>query len=243
MALPMQSKDIVGRRYLDGEYAAKNPHWDAEDSPWKAERVHALLQKNGVSPRRLVEVGCGAGGVLAELRKKFPDAELHGFDIAPAAAGFWPQHAWANIEFTTADFLESGGARYDLLLLLDVLEHLEDPFEFLARLRHRAERFVFHFPLDLSAVSVLRETALLHVRDKVGHVHYFTKGLALALLAECGYEVLDWNYTGAAFTAPQRSWKTRLAGWARRLAYAAGKDAGVRLLGGETLMVLARARE
>ncbi len=91
-------------------------------------------------------------------------------------------------------------------------------------------------------MSVLRESPLLHVRDKVGHIHYFTKGLALALLVECGYEVLDWKYTGAAFTAPQRSWKTRVAGLVRRLAYAANKDAGVRLMGGETLMVLARAR-
>lgn len=238
----MQGKDIVGRRYLDGDYAEKNPHWDMEDSPWKAERVYSLLQQNGISPRRVAEVGCGAGGVLAELRRKLPEAELHGFDIAPAAARFWLQHKWANIEFTTGDFLGSGTAPFDLLLVLDVLEHLENPFEFLAQLRHRAERFVFHFPLDLSAVSVLRESPLLHVRDKVGHIHYFTKGLALALLAECGYEVLDWKYTGAAFTAPQRSWKTRLAGLVRRLAYAANKDVGVRLMGGETLMVLARAR-
>lgn len=37
-------------------------------------------------------------------------------------------------------------------------------------------------------------------------------------------------------------WKTRLAGLLRRLVYAVNRDIGARLLGGETLMVLARPR-
>ena len=126
--------------------------------------------------------------------------------------------------------------------MLDVLEHLGDPFTFLHRLRDHGDLMVFHFPLDLSAISVLRQTPLLHVRAKVGHVHFFTRGLALALLDECGYEVIEARYTGAALNAPQRSLKTRLAGLLRRLVYAVNRDIGARLLGGETLMVLARPR-
>ena len=99
---------------------------------------------------------------------------------------------------------------------------------------------VIHFPLDLSVLSVLRESPLLHVRRKVGHIHYFTKGLALELLDECGFEVIDYHYTGAAISSPQRGFKSRLFGQFRRLIYFLNKDIGVRLLGGETLMVLAR---
>ena len=80
------------------------------------------------------------------------------------------------------------------------------------------------------------------MRRKVGHLHYYTRSLALALLEECGYEVREARYTGAAFNAPQRTWKTRAASLARRAVYALGKDLGVRLLGGETLLVLARPR-
>jgi len=79
------------------------------------------------------------------------------------------------------------------------------------------------------------------VRTKVGHIHYFTKRLALALLEDCGYDMLKWCYTGAAFTSPQRTWKLKLASLPRRLAYSMSKDWGVRFLGGETLMVVARA--
>jgi SAM-dependent methyltransferase len=233
-------EDAASRRYLGQGYRERNPSWDAEDSPWKAALVRELLARHGLRPAIVAEVGCGAGGVLAALRPALPDAELLGFDIAPGAADFWPAHATQRIAFTLGDFFALSERHYDVLLLLDVLEHLGDPLSFLERAREHADHFVFHFPLDLSAVSVLRETPLLHVREKVGHLHYFTRGLALALLREGGYEVIEARYTGAAFNAPQRSLTTRLAGLARRLAYAVGRDFSARLLGGETLLVLAR---
>ena len=237
------SQDPVLRRYLSAEYVQHNPSWDQEDAPWKAELVLQTLARKGLRPRSIVEVGCGSGGVLNALRASFPDTYLHGFDIAPAAAQFWPKCSAEGIRFTLGDFLSYGEERYDVVLLLDVIEHLSNPFEFLVDVRPRGRHFVFHFPLDLSALSVLREGPLLHARAKVGHLHYFTKSLALALLDECGYEVLEARFTGAAFSAPQRSWKSRFMGRIRRVIYAFHRDCAVRLLGGETLLVLARPRD
>src|SRR5687768_1119625 len=239
--MPQRRTDSVSERYTNTDYLMANPTWDIEDSPWKAQKIAQMMQHHRLVPRTVVEVGCGAGGVLAELRSVLPRAELCGYEIAPDAAGFWHQHAASNIQFHVGDFLDMDNGSYDLLLLLDVLEHVSNPFDFLARLQGRAEHYIFHIPLDLSAASVLRETPLLHVRHKVGHVHYFTKGLALALLAECGYRVMDARYTGAASSARKRSWRTALAGLPRRMARGLlGADGGVRLLGGETLLVLAQ---
>ena len=232
--------DWIDQRYTGGDYSEQNPTWDSEDSPWKATQIQRLLSRHHLPARTIAEVGCGAGGVLARLRDTWPDAELHGYDIAPALTKFWARHQQQRISFQLGDFLAINRRKYDLVLLLDVVEHLENPFDFLTRIREHADYFVLHFPLDLSAATVFRETPLLAVRAKVGHLHFFTKGLALALLAECGYVVVEAAYTGASLNAPRRSWKTRLASGARRIAYAANKDAGVRLLGGETLMVLAR---
>jgi SAM-dependent methyltransferase len=242
-SLRPDSQDLVLRRYLNDEYVAHNPSWDQEDSPWKAALVRQALERRGLRPASIVEVGCGAGRVLATLRDSFPQAYLHGYDIAPAAARFWSESSTKGIQFTSGDFLSSSDPPYDVVLLLDVIEHLSDPFEFLVQVRPRGRHFVFHFPLDLSALSVIREKPLLHARSKVGHLHYFTKSLALALLDECGYEVLDARYTGAAFNAPQRSWKSRLMGLFRRVAYLFHHDVAVRMFGGETLLVLARPRD
>ncbi len=235
-------EDVASRRYLGGDsYAQRNPSWDIEDSPWKAVLVLRMLNAHQLSPRDIVEVGCGAGGVLADLARALPQAHLRGFDIAPDATRFWSQHTLPNLEFELGDFLVADDRHHELLLILDVVEHVADPYAFLVGLRDRSDYHIFHFPLDLSAASVLRGAPLLYVRNKVGHLHYYTKDLVLALLAESGYAIVDWSYTGAAFAAPQRTWKTRLASLPRRLAYALGKDLGVRLLGGETLMVLTRA--
>ena len=230
------------QRYLSGVYRQANPTWDQEDSPWKAALVRELIRASGIPAGSIAEIGCGAGGVLAELRSAFPQARLAGFDIAPDAAKFWPQHAAAGIEFVLGDFFAARREpSYDVILLLDVLEHLADPMGFLARVRTCARHLVLHIPLDLSALTVLREAPLLEARRKVGHIHYYTKSLALALVEESGCEVLAAHYTGAAFSAPRRHGRSGAIALVRRLAWALDKDLGVRLLGGETLLVLARA--
>ncbi len=235
-------QDIVSRRYLSGEYADKNPDWDSGDAPWKANLVDEILKRNHVRPGSLVEVGCGSGAVLAELRKAYPDTTLRGYDIAPGAANFWPRHSAARIQFEVGDFLAINQQPHDVVLMLDVLEHLGDPFSFLERLRPHGHLMVFHIPLDLSAMSVLRESPLLHVREQVGHLHYFTRKLALAMLEECGYELVEARFTGASLNAPRRSLKTKLAGLLRRAVFALNHDLGARLMGGETLLVLARPK-
>lgn len=231
-------------QYLTSEYLEHNPTWDVQDTPWKANLVAATLDRNRIKPASICEVGCGSGGCLAELRAKYPEVELSGFDIAPDAASFWKRYEGLNIHFEVGDVLQKATQKYDVLLMLDVIEHVADPHAFLAGLHGKASYYVFHIPLDLSAASVFRETPLLYVRDKVGHIHYFTKQLALSLLRESGYQIIDASYTGAAFTAPARSWKTLIARPLRRIIHALlGKDRGVRLLGGETLIVLARHQE
>lgn len=236
------TEDATRSRYTSEAYLNANPSWDVEDSPWKVEQVVRMIQRHHLAPSSMAEIGCGAGAILAGLRANFPDAALYGFDIAPGAAGFWGRYASARIEFTLGDFFEHSHRQYDVLLVLDVIEHLANPFDFLVRLSGHAKHHIFHIPLDLSAVSVLREAPLLRVRKKVGHIHYYTKGLALTMLEESGYQVVDSFYTGAGFTAPQRGWLARMASLPRRMVHAMSKDAGVRLFGGETLMVLARHR-
>lgn len=234
------SDNFVSKRYLDHSYLEQNPTWGSEDASWKMARVKKIFEVNNIQPRSICEVGCGSGAGLAALRVSYPNVKLVGYDIAPDTKRFWKEYADKNIIFHTADFINSEPDHYDILLLLDVLEHVANPHGFLSGVRAYSDYIVIHFPLDLSALSILRETPLLHVRKKVGHIHYFTKRLALELLDECGLEVIDYHYTGAATSSLQRKFKSRLFGQFRRLMYFLNKDIGVRLLGGETLMVLAK---
>lgn len=232
--------DPVIKRYIESDYLNHNPDWDVEDSPWKAAKVAALLNENTIDPETFCEVGCGAGAVLGSLKRIFPHAQFTGYDIAPDAGRFWAELRETGVELHVGDFFTLNEQNYDLIMLLDVLEHVSDTHQFLMAIKPFAKHIIIHFPLDLSAFSVVREKPLLYVRKKVGHIHYFTKGLALELLTECGFDVLDYQYTGAAFNTPQAGLKTRMAQLPRRIAYVLNKDVGVRLLGGETLIVLAQ---
>jgi SAM-dependent methyltransferase len=232
----------ISRIYYDGTYLAENPDWDRNDAPWKAVQVACILSDNKIEPSTMCEVGCGSGDVLLHLQKALPAVKMTGYDISPQAAQFWEHHIKerGSVDFQLGDFHEMNRIKYDVLLLLDVFEHVRDPFSFLENSRQHAVYFAFHIPLDLSASAIVRGYPLINVRKKAGHLHYYTKDLALAMLFDTGYEVLDWRYTGASLNSPNRSLKTRLAALPRQIAYAVHKDFGVRLLGGETLLVLAK---
>ena len=72
--------------YTNGEYFENNPTWDVEDSPWKADIIFSMIERNKLTIHDLVEVGCGAGGILASLAEKKTNIRtLKGYDISPQA--------------------------------------------------------------------------------------------------------------------------------------------------------------
>jgi SAM-dependent methyltransferase len=228
-------------RYLDGSYFQNNPEWDRNDAIGKAKNVKNILTENKIDTNSIVEVGCGSGDILRHLRVWYSEAKLVGYDISPQAEQFWTQDS-ENIEFHLADFHHVNKSQFDVLLMLDVFERVRDPFTFLENSQRHAKYFVFHIPLDLSAQSVMRKSPLMSVRRSVGHLNFYTKDLALETLIDCGYDIIDWRYTNASTSAPLNSLKTRLASIPRVILSLFDKDFAVRVLGGETLLVLAKMK-
>ena len=229
----------IEQRYTDGSYLSMNPDWDRGDAAWKAELAFKLIKAYELYPQSICEVGCGSGDILRKLSELCPSVGMVGYDVSPQLQEFWRQEKIKNIEYHLADFHIKNSTYFDILLMLDVFEHVRDPFTFLEESVGHAKKFIFHIPLDLSAVAVTRAGPLLSVRRNVGHLHFYTKDLALETLKECGYHVIEWQYTGAATSKPNRAIKTRLAQIPRIAASLISKDWAVRLLGGETLIVLA----
>jgi 2-polyprenyl-3-methyl-5-hydroxy-6-metoxy-1,4-benzoquinol methylase len=198
------------------------------------------MQKNSLQPRTICEIGCGAGEILKQLQSWLPaDTALCGYDISPQALEFWRQRANERLQFHCEDLIAAETASFDLLLCIDVFEHVQDYIGFLRELRIKARHKIFHIPLDMSAQWVLRGEPILRERELAGHLHYFMKDTAMAALRDTGYEVLDWTYTPGAIDNP-RSIKARLASWPRRLLMNVNQDFTVRVLGGYSLLVLAK---
>jgi SAM-dependent methyltransferase len=227
-------------RYTSGSYLADNPGWHVEDSAWKAEHIARLLTDQGIMPRTVVDVGCGAGEVLARLQPALPaGCDLVGYDIAPRAIARSQTKANTHLRFVIGDFLLHAAARVDLALAVDVFEHIEDYIGFLRHLVPRARHFIFHIPLDLHVSSLLRVAPLLDARRQVGHLHFFTRELALAALADAGYRVIAERYTPGALDLQTASVRTRIARLPRRVLFSLSPHFAVRCLGGFSLLVLA----
>ena len=87
---------------------------------------------------------------------------------------------------------------------------------------------------------MLRGVSMMYAPRSAGHLHYFYKDTALATLRDCGQEVVDWNYTHGAESLPNRPLRIRLFNLPRKLARVLGEDLAVRVMGGASMMVLAR---
>ena len=220
--------------YLDGTYLDRVPTWHAADSPWKAQHCKTLLSDLGVQPTAICDVGCGAGGVLAALRETYPVAKLTGFDISPAAIDL-AIRSHEGIEFTVGDVV----GHYDVMLVMDVIEHVEDCFGFTRSLREHGDLVLFNIPLELTFVGLLRNVPIAH-RNELGHIHYFTRQTALALLSDCGFEILATRYIPAVVDLAARDLKTRLMTAAQRAGFRVASDLSVLMLGGYALLVAAR---
>ena len=225
--------------YKGDAYLEKNPSWHVEESPFKARYILKLLEQNNLSPARICEVGCGAGEVLKQLQDKMgPEHEFWGYEISPVAHRLSEPRANDKLHFVLADPSKED-AFYGLLLVLDVVEHVEDYFGFLRGIRRIAQHTLFHFPLDLSVQAVIRKNGIMKRREMHAHLHYFTKELALQALIDTGYEIQDYFYAPRSNEiGPSLLQKTfRLP---RAVLYAMNRDFAVRLLGGYSFMVLAR---
>jgi 2-polyprenyl-3-methyl-5-hydroxy-6-metoxy-1,4-benzoquinol methylase len=226
--------------YQDGSYLSSNPTWHEEDAPWKAMQIDKIVKRNHLNLQSICEVGCGSGEVLKELSTMWSDIHLfQGYDISPQAFNICHSKATDRLQFALKDLLEEN-VSFDLVMAIDVFEHIEDYFTFLRRLKPKAKYKIFHIPLDLSSQSVLRGAPLLDARVKVGHIHYFTKDTALATLEETGFTILDYFYTGRSLDLASQSWKTNLLKIPRQILFSLNPDLAVRLLGGFSLIVLAK---
>jgi cyclopropane fatty-acyl-phospholipid synthase-like methyltransferase len=228
--------------YSDATYLTNNADWHLEDTPWKASEIQRILNRNSVAWETAVEVGCGSGGIVSQLATAFPDRKFVGYDIAKDAATFWPERKRPNLEFSNEDFIKSKKTT-DLLMLIDVFEHVEDYMGFLRQLHGKSKWFVFHIPLDLHLQGLFRNQQMV-AREKVGHLHYFSESTALATLRDTGFQVVDHFLTDVAFSAnaSHRAMRTRLLNPLRRMCAAVAPHKTALVLGGYSIMVLCRAK-
>ncbi|MFT3907792.1 MAG: class I SAM-dependent methyltransferase [Ferruginibacter sp.] len=222
-----------------GHYLQNNPTWHVEDSPYKAKQVSKMLERNKMDPKTIAEIGCGAGEILNQLHRSLPtDVTFTGYDVSIDAINMARQREKDRLAFRHENFLETN-QEFDLLLMIDVFEHVDDYLGFLRKCNGKAKNTIFHIPLDINVQGILRGL-LMSSRRSVGHLHYFTKETAIATLTDSGYEVVDFFYTPGLMEHPGKKITSKITALFRRLLYSINKDFAAKTIGGFSLMVLAK---
>jgi hypothetical protein len=229
-------KDI----YLNQKYLDQNPTWHTEDSPWKAKQIQKILSQNKIIPQTVAEVGCGAGEILKNLSSIYETTQFFGYELSPQAFELCQAIANDQIKYFMLNLLDLD-LYFDVLLCIDVFEHVEDYMGFLRGLRQKSTYQVFHIPLEITISAILRNT-MISSRDSVGHLHYFTKETALAALKDSGYEIIDFFYTPSFDDLPSKTLKSKMAKIPRKLLYTLSPELMVKLLGGCSLIVLCKSQ-
>ena len=208
----------------DVDYGARHPRWHEADAEAKADAVVQLVERSGQIPASVLDVGCGPGFVMDALAVRWPGVERTGVEPSPL------ESERPNIYRGTLE--DHRGLRADLVCALDVMEHTDDDVAFLRALAQRGPRIVLRIPLDVSVVDALTGRTRAH-RENLGHRFAYTRRRALERVSSAGLEIIDDAYHAIPY--PGRLAGLRAWGALRwpHLTY--------RLLGGASLMVLARA--
>jgi len=120
-----------------------------------------------VAPSSILEVGCGEGYVLAEVQRAGIDARLIGVDLSQAAIESARARVVPPAELHIGDARDLAGSSFtdgqpDLVMMLEVLEHLDDPA---AMLRDLATLTSGHVLLSVPREPLFRGMNLLRLKN------------------------------------------------------------------------------
>jgi ubiquinone/menaquinone biosynthesis C-methylase UbiE len=137
--------------------------------------VAALVEAHG--PGRILEVGCGEGVVIQSLSGSVPTARLDGVELDAGALGRARARCPAAV-LVQADAYELPfrSRSYDLVVCLEVLEHLADPARALREIRRVSRQgcllSVPHEPF-FRLGNVARGKNLRRLGDPADHVQHW----------------------------------------------------------------------
>ncbi len=214
--------EVYGQDYFEGAHGGHGyTNYDRDKEPMVpvfeeyVRRISALLPTKG----RLLDVGAATGFFVAI-------ANLMGFtatgvELSSYAAAVGRQKGLEIVAGTLSDI---SGA-FEVITMLDVIEHVPDPRAELTRahaLLVDGGVLVLNTP-DIGSLYARLMGKRWHLVVPPEHLFYFTRRNLSMLLVECGFEVVEVTTIGKSFTLPYifktlYAWQgLALWGWLERL--------------------------
>ena len=141
---------------------------------------------NGRRDLQILEVGCGAGGMLAPLSRF---GHVHGVDIAHDYMQHCKRRGYKRVVTGSGYDLPFADNSFDLVALFDVIEHIEDDHRVLSETKRILK------PDGQVFISVPAYQFLWSQNDRVAqHLRRYTSGRLSRVLANAGLEPRKLTY-------------------------------------------------
>lgn len=177
-------------------HEASYDHYGNANHPMQQEKLDFILA--GIKSSHVVlDLGCSGGDLTRKIAEKA--SFVVGIDHSKDAIESAKQFERDNLVFECKDareYLDASDRTFDVLILSHVLEHLDDPMEFLQRL-NGFFRFLYVEVPDFDRVAFNRyrqDLGLSLIYSDADHVSEFDRKELIALLAECNMQILRSEY-------------------------------------------------
>lgn len=159
-----------------------------------------ILNLLNFSFNTVLDVGCGKGETAKLIKSHYPESEFTGVDMYCD-----PHFNYSNIfdQFykldITTELNQLDRRNYDLVLMLDVLEHLVDPYSFLSKFvndRSTNTKFIISLPnfFNYSNLYKIIRSANFEYQDSgildKTHLRFFGRINAVKLLTDSGLKII-----------------------------------------------------
>ncbi|HSS19402.1 MAG TPA: class I SAM-dependent methyltransferase [Pyrinomonadaceae bacterium] len=191
--------------YRDGYFSGEKDFFKGKD--YCRERDQAINDQSvtgyrdivstlNISGKTILDVGCATGALLQSLRSKGPK-ELIGIDLAEYPISFGKARYGLDLRCGTLTSTNLPDQYFDLITLIDVVEHLEDLKNFSAevqRLLKPGGSLFVCTPNYLSYKLAKDDWSCLY--QDFEHLQYFSKQSLTRLFADAGLHLVKcWNNT------------------------------------------------
>ncbi len=153
---------------------------------WKAKYLVRCLPAKAIFDT-VLEIGCATGDLVGRFPISTPPSQRHGIDISPLNIAF-AQSVYPEIHFHTGSFESfldtvDEGFEVDLIILSDILEHVEDDVALLSLAASRAKYVLVNVPLEKCWRNWKRTYG---PSDLAGHLRSYNLQDTRALIANAG---------------------------------------------------------
>jgi len=187
-------------KYYNCEYSRYAPLLHVKDSKWKVSKILPLIREGNIKVEQILDTGCGSGLVLKELLTELRIAHGIGVDISTPVLRVAKRCSVLKDTFSLS-YIKADAATLplknqclDMSLLIDVVEHVLNPYKVLLEQARVSRCMIVKVPLTK---AVLARGILFSGhrtwKEQLGHIHDFNMASFFNLIDSTGFGLVTYR--------------------------------------------------